>query len=225
MEQGKINLVTKDHVFYNVLADGQVDVRFEVFPINNIIVRLATFEDVMSLMVVANKIKNGGGVINYIYVTYLTPNNLNVIAPMINSINYRTIYINDPVWKVPFMIEKCCLENALSHLNYGDKNTAIVYPNQQLQSLYGVGDSYVYEPNMEIKEKTVRIITRSCPEPYTYYGMANEFRTNGKKVELVASYILDGLDDLVNIFDKVYTTNGFSELESSDKIEVFKLRS
>lgn len=49
------------------------------------------------------------------------------------------------------------------------------------------------------------------------------FRSKGKKVELAASYILCSLDDLVNAFDKIYTTNGYSDV--SDKIEIFKLRS
>ena len=121
-------------------------------------------------MVVADKIKRAGSVINTIYVPYLTSKNLAVIVPMINSINYRAIYINDPTWQVPFEINKCYLENALSHLNYGDKNTAIVYLNEKEQSLYGVGDSYIYEPNMEIKEKTVRIVTRCCPLSVLWYS-------------------------------------------------------
>lgn len=220
MEQRKINLITRDNI--HIFEDGSIDISFDIPDISDIVVRLATADDLMSLMIVADKIKREGKVINSIYVPYLSPNNLDVVASVINNINYRTIYINDPNWKVPFIINKCCLENALSHLNYGNPSIAIVYPAAQMQ--YSVENSYVYEPGMEIKAKTIRIVDSYCFNPNGYCAMARDFKNRGYKVELVISYILAGLDKLLDAFDKIYTTNGYSDIEDNEKIEIYKLR-
>lgn len=228
MEQVKINLITKDNICYYKSGDGQIFIDFKIYPINNIITNLATADDLMSLMIVADKIKKANCVINTIFVPYLTAQNLSVIAPIINSINYRTIYINDPIWQVPFEINRCCLENALSHLNYGNKDIAIMYLNKLSQSQYAIdNNSYVYEPNIEIKEKTIRIIHRSCFDPNKLIDIAREFKTQGKKIEIAVSYVIVGLNRLLEEFDKVYTTDVFLnyDLEYSDKLEIFKLRS
>lgn len=228
MEQVKINLITKDNVCYHKLGDGQIFIDFKIYPINNIITNLATADDLMSLMIVADKIKKANCVINTIFVPYLTAQNLSAIAPIINSINYRTIYINDPIWQVPFEINRCCLENALSHLNYGNKNIAIMYLNKLSQSQYAIDDnSYVYEPNIEVKEKTIRIIHRSCFDPNKLIDIAREFKAQEKKIEIAVSYVITGLNSLLEEFDKVYTTDVFLNynLEYSDKLEIFKLRS